>query len=329
MATLKDVADKAGVTVTTVSRMLNNKVNVSEKTKKKIYRAMDALDYTPNELARALTMQRSNVIGLIIPSAKHFFFADMIHCIEEYVSAQKYKLLLCVSDLDEKKESEYFTMLKANRVAGVIVASRTQNIGALINFKAPIVTIERTLTEEIPSISSDNYTGGSLAAVHLLKAGCKALAYIGGSPELDMEGNKRFTGFSETLCKEGIKEPVVINATERDFIKLDYENVIESLFQNHRGIDGIFATNDIIAAQILQYCHRHGIKVPEQMKIIGYDDTKLCSLCFPTISSISQPIDEMCRCAVETVIQLSEGKMVPSRILFPVHLVERESSIRA
>ena len=326
MATLKDVADMAGVTVTTVSRMLNNKVNVSDKTKKKIYEAMEALNYTPNEVARSLIMQKSNVIGLIVPSAKNFFFATLIQHIEEYVSAQHYKLLLCVSNLDKNKENEYFTMLKANRVAGVILASRTHDVGTLINFKAPIVTIERTLSEDIPSISSDNYAGGTLAAHHLLEAGCKKLAYIYGSPELDMEANKRFVGFADVLRKSGAEAPIMISATEQDFISLSYEPIIETLFRKHPGIDGVFTSNDIIAAQILQYCYKNNIKIPEQLKVVGYDDTTFSSLCSPALTSVKQPIPEMCKSAVDYIIKLSEGEMVPTRVDFPVNLAVRGSS---
>ncbi|MCL2398156.1 MAG: LacI family transcriptional regulator [Defluviitaleaceae bacterium] len=327
MATLKDVADMAGVTVTTVSRMLNNKVNVSDPTKQKIYKAMETLDYIPNEVARSLLTKKSNVIGLIVPSAVNFFFAAVIQYIEEYISAHQYKLLLCISDLNKEKESEYFTMLRASRVDGVIVTSRTRDIDKLINFKAPIVTIERTLSDDIPSISSDNYAGGSLAADHLLKAGCRNLVYIGGSPDLDVEANKRLAGFSETLHKNNIKETVVIHTSERDFINLSYSEVIENLFQEYSEADGIFASNDVIAAQILQYCYKERIDVPRQIKVVGYDDAGLSALCSPPLTTIRQPIMEMCKCAVENIIQLIEGGTVPSKVIFPVQLIERGSSL--
>lgn len=327
MATLKDVATLAGVTVTTVSRMLNNKANVSEKTKKKIYDAMESLDYMPNELARSLITKKSNVIGLIVPSAMNFFFAILIQYIEEYISAHNYKLLLCVSDLDVDKERDYFSMLKANRVSGVILTSRTKDIGKFLNFQAPITTIERTLSDDIPSISSDNYTGGSLAANHLIECGCKNLIYIGSSPELiDMEANKRFKGFSDTLRQAGIKESIVVHAAERDFINLSYANVIEKLFKKYPKTDGIFASNDVIAAQVLQYCYKNSINVPAQMKIVGYDDAGLAALTSPTLTTIRQPIKEMCKAAVESIIRQVEGEMAPKKVVFPVKLIVRESS---
>ena len=326
MATIKDVADMAGVTVTTVSRMLNNKVKVSDATKNKIHMAMAALDYIPNEVARSLITKKSNVIGLIVPSAVNFFFAALIQYIEEFVSAQNYKLLLCISDLDKEKEREHFSMLQANRVDGIILASRTKDIDKLLNFQAPVVTIERTLSDDIPSISSDSYAGGRLAANCLLSAGCKNLLYIGSSPELDMEANKRLAGFSDALQENGVKETVVIHASERDFINLSYEDVVKNLFREYPETDGIFASNDVIAAQVLQCCYRKKMDVPGRVKIVGYDDAGLAALVSPSLTTIRQPISEMCKAAVENIISQAQGKTVPKRVVFPVTLTERESS---
>ena len=124
MATLLNVAERAGVSVTTISRMLNNRVNVSEKTRKKIYAAMKELNYYPNEIARSLTKKKSNIIGLIVPSAKNFFYSQIIEYTEYYAEKKGYKLLLCISNHDSEKESRYFGMLKANKVTGIIIASR-------------------------------------------------------------------------------------------------------------------------------------------------------------------------------------------------------------
>ena len=169
MATLKDVAELAGVTVTTISRMLNNRANVSDKTRARIEAAMAQLDYQPNEIAQSLIKNKTNMIGLIVPSARNFFFATIIDRVEYYVCQNGYKLLLCVSDLDLKKEVEYFNMLKSNKVAGVILASHTQNLLEHVSFQAPIITIDRTISQEIPSVCADNYSGGRLAAEHLLR----------------------------------------------------------------------------------------------------------------------------------------------------------------
>lgn len=301
MATLKDVAQKAGVTVTTVSRMLNNRVKISEKTRKKIMDAMKELDYQPNELAQSLTKKRSKFIGLIVPSAKNFFFSQVIEYVEKAAVANGYKLLLCVSNLELEKELDYFGMLKANKVAGVIIASHTQNLQEHLNFDAPLLTIDRIISPDIPSVCSDNYHGGELAAEHLISCGCRSLVYLSGSAGLDMDANKRFLGFRDTCKKAGVDSPLFVDASEEFFITMHYETMIEGLFSSHPGIDGVFTSNDIMAAQLVQYLAGQGKRVPDDVKVIGYDDTDLAALCTPPLTTIHQPVQEMCSAAVEYI----------------------------
>ncbi|NLX77672.1 MAG: LacI family transcriptional regulator [Clostridiaceae bacterium] len=326
MSTLKDVAERAGVTVTTVSRMLNNRGYVSEKTRNKIRQAMKELNYRPNEFARALSLQRSSFIGLIVPSARNMFFSKVIDSVERQVSQRGYKLLLCTSNLEPKKEFEYFDMLSANKVAGVIIASHTQNLDKKINIDAPVISIDRIISPQIPAICSDNYQGGVLAAEHLISKGCKKLAHISGSIHLNMDANKRYYGFRDVCDKHGIPH-ILIDATEEQFQAMNYDSIINMLLNKHPGVDGIFTSNDIIAAQVISICSRRGIKVPEQMKVVGYDDIDLCKIFNPSITTIRQSIDEICMYAVESIItKAEEEKPIPSCIIFPVKLVERETT---
>jgi LacI family sucrose operon transcriptional repressor len=325
MATLKEVADKAGVTITTVSRMLNKPEKVSKKTSDKIRRAMKELKYMPNEIAQSLSKRTSNIIGLIVPSARNYYFCKIIDCIEHYTAVCGYKLLLCASNHEREKEIEYFGMLKANKVAGVIIASRTQDIGESVSIDAPIISIDRKISATIPYVSSDNFAGGELAARHLIKKGCKRLAYFSGSPMLvGMEANKRLQGF-ESVLREYSMEPVVLELSEDRFVSMKYEDVIAAFFAGHGDIDGVFTSNDIIAAEIIRYCRLSRIEVPGQVKVVGYDDIDLAGLYTPSITTIHQPIDDMCRFAVEGIINYMDRSM-PIATTFPVRLVEREST---
>ncbi len=325
MSTLKDVAEKCGVTVTTVSRMLNGRGYVSEKTKKKIRQAMKELNYQPNAFARALSLQKSSFIGLIVPSASNMFFCKVIDSVERYVSLNGYKLLLCNSNLEPKKEIEYFDMLNANKVAGVILASRTQDIDKNIAIDAPVISIDRVISPRIPSICSDNYQGGVLAAEHLIASGCKKLVHISGSTNLNMDGNKRYYGFKEVCEKKGVPH-FVVDATEDQFVSMHYETIINVLLDKYPDVDGIFTSNDIIAAQVITICNKRGIKIPDQIKIVGYDDIDLCKLCSPSITTIHQSVDEICQYAVESIIFKAENKTMPSSITFPVRLIKRETT---
>lgn len=325
MSTLKDVAEKCGVTVTTVSRMLNDRGYVSEKTRKKIRQAMKELNYQPNEFARALSLKKSSYIGLIVPSASNMFFCKVIDSIEHHVSKHGYKLLLCTSNLEPKKEIEFFDMLGANKVAGVIIASHTQDIDKNIAIDAPVISIDRILSPHIPSICSDNYQGGVLAAEHLISKGCKKLAHISGSTDLNMDANKRYFGFKEVCERKSIPQ-IVIDANEEQFQSMHYETVIDMLLDKYPDVDGIFTSNDIIAAQAIAICNKRGIKIPEQIKIVGYDDIDLCTLCSPSITTIRQSIDDICQYAVESIVFKAENKVIPSAITFPVTLIKRETT---
>jgi LacI family sucrose operon transcriptional repressor len=325
MSTLKDVAERCGVTVTTVSRMLNNRGYISEKTKKKIRQAMKELNYQPNEFARALSLKKSRYIGLIVPSASNMYFCKVIDSVEHSITQNGYKLLLCTSNLEAKKEIEYFDMLSANKVAGVIIASHTQDLDKDINIDAPVISIDRVISPRIPSVCSDNYQGGVLAAEHLIDKGCKKLAHISGSTNLNMDANKRYYGFKEVCEKRGIPH-IVIDATEEQFMSMRYETIISTLLDKYPDVDGIFTSNDIIAAQVITICSKRDIKIPGQIKIVGYDDIDLCTLYNPSITTIHQSVNDISRYAVESILFKAENKTIPSTVTFPVTLIERETT---
>jgi LacI family transcriptional regulator, sucrose operon repressor len=322
MATIKEVASLSGVTVTTVSRMLNGRGYISEKTKNNIMKAIHELNYQPNEIARALSLKKSKFIGLIVPSASNPFFCKIIDSIEHHASFHGYKLFLCNSNREIKKEIEYFGMLNANKVAGVIVTSHTQDLEQSIKYDDLVISIDRVISSQIPSICSDNYRGGVLAAEHLISKGCKKLAHISGSLFLNMDANKRYYGFHEVCEKRNIPH-IVLDANEEQFLSMRYEDIVASLLDNNQDVDGIFTSNDILAAQVIQACYARGIHIPEQMKIVGYDDIDLCTLCTPQITTIHQSIDDICQYAVECIVFKSEKRAIPNSVTFPVSLIER------
>ncbi|NLV59891.1 MAG: LacI family transcriptional regulator [Clostridiales bacterium] len=326
MATLRDVAERSGVTVTTISRMMNGRGNVSAKTRAKIEAAMKELDYHPNELARSLAKKTTNFIGLIVPSAMNYFFASVIQSVEAYASAHGCKLLLCVSNRDVRKEKEYFSMLLGNKVMGIILANFTQNAEDFLGINAPMVIIEREPSPHIPCALTDNYHGGYIAAEHLISKGCKKLLFFHGKAELDTDPDKRFIGFRDACQKHGVELPVQVDATWSEFISMNYDGTIGRLFREYPQADGILASNDIMAVGILRYCRRHQIPVPERLKVVGYDDTPFAVNCAMPLTTIHQPIDELCRFAVECILRISSGEVVPTKTVFPVSLVEREST---
>ena len=326
MSTLQDVADHAGVTITTVSRMLNGRVNVSEKTRAKIEKAMQELDYRPNEMARSLAKKRSNLIGLLVPSARHYFFADLIQEVEDAVAAQGCQLLLCVSDQEPAKENAYYQLLLGNRVRGIIVASYSQGFDHFSHSGAPVVYLERQPRDGSPYAMMDSLQGGRLAGEHLIARGCRKLLYLSGNASRNSVSNLRFKGFCEACGEAGISAPALVEAQWEEFISMDYHRSIQAIFEEYPETDGIFSSNDLLAASAVQGCLRREIRIPEQMKIVGYDDTAFAALCPIPLTTIHQPIAEVARYAVECIVRRSAGETIPSSTLFPVHLVVRETT---
>lgn len=326
MATLRDVAERAGVTVTTVSRMLNGRMNVSEKTKDKIGKAMQELGYHPNEMARSLAKKSSNIIGLMVPSAKQYFFAELIQEVEDAVAANNCQLLLCVSNQEPEKEKDYVQMLLGDRVRGIIVASYSQGFDRFAHSGAPVVYIERKSSDGTPSAMMDHTEGGRLAGEHLIGKGCRKLVYLSGNASKNSVSNLRYAGFCAAAEQAGIAKPVLVEAQWEEFVSLDYTETCRRLFGENPGMDGVLTSNDLMAATVVRFCLREGIHIPDELKVIGYDDTSFAALCPIPLTTIHQPIGEVARFAVDCVIRVSAGETVPVHSVFPVRLVERETT---
>lgn len=325
MANIKDVAERSGVTVTTVSRVLNNRGYISEATRQKVYKAMEELNYQPNEIARALLKRKSNLIGLIIPNVSHPFFAELTNYIEYYAHKKGYKILLCNAYQDSKKEKDYIDMLKRNQVDGIVMGSHTLETTEYLNLNLPIVAIDRFLSDDIPFIASDNYNGGKLATELLIKKDCRKIAHISGPLSLNTPANQRYKAFCDVANEKNI--PYVVTETKlNSFDKEEYEKIIYKLFEENSDIDGIFASSDLIATCIIKVSNILGKSVPDDLKIVGYDDISIASLIVPPLTTIRQPIKEMAKLSINTIINKINGKKVSSKNIIPIELIERKTT---
>lgn len=320
--TIKDIAEKVGVSVTTISRVLNNRGYLSDDLKKRVQAAMEEMNYQPNEIARSLSRKKTNIIGLIIPDVSHPFFAELTKHIEYYAYSHGLKLLLCNSLLNKKKEKEYFELLKASQVDGIIMGSHTMRVEDYKSINLPIVTIDRQITDSIPYISSDNYEGGKLATKLLIEKKCRKIAYISGNLQLNLLATKRHHAFIEQVRANGI-EFVVKETQVNGFNLADYQKLIRSLFQEHPDVDGVFASSDIIAMEVIKECHRLGKSIPNQVRVVGYDGIQQGYFHNLEITTIEQPIKDMGRLAVQHLIQQIAGEEPPMETILPVKLLER------
>jgi LacI family sucrose operon transcriptional repressor len=320
VVTIKDIAEKVGVSVTTISRVLNNRGYLSDNLKKKVQEAMEELNYQPNEVARSLSRKKSNVFGLIIPDISHPFFGQITKHIEYYAYKNGYKLMLCNSLLNKKKEKEYIELLRASQVDGIIMGSHTMKVEEYMAIKLPLVTLDRRISDTIPYVSSDNYRGGVLATKLLLQKRCKKIAYLSGSLQLNLLAKQRHDAFMDQVRDQQIE--YVVRQTDLNGFKYnEYEPMVRELFQEHPDIDGVFASSDLLALQIIRESRRLGRLIPEELKVVGYDGIQIGGA--EDVTTIEQPIQEMGKLAVSRLLQQIAGEETPLETVLPVKLLER------
>lgn len=321
---IKEVAVVAGVSPTTVSRVLNNRGYISEETRTKVYGAMDEIGYYPNEIARALLNHRTYFIGVIVPSITAPFHGEIVKNVEYYLSKQGYKMLLCNSNNQIDTEKEYINMLKRNQVDGMIVGTHNDIVDAYREIELPVVAIDRDLGEKVVTVSCDNHQVGQLATTYLLEQGCRNILCIRGNSKLKMPGNARSQAYKDIMKDKGypalVLEVPFINPTEEKRRK------IREMMEQHPEIDGIFAGDDSLAVIALKIAKEKGIKVPEELKIIGVDGAGQTLEYVPELTTIRQPIEEIAKVAVEKLICLIEGNSSESSIQLPVKLIKGKTA---
>lgn len=324
MATIKDVARVAGVSVATVSRVFNNRGYLSDEVRAKVSAAMKELNYQPNELARSLHCQKSNILGLIVPSVSHPFFGEVTRRLEYYAYQNGYKLLVCNSLQDGKKELEYIEMLKRSQVDGIVMGSHLLNTADYENLNLPLISLDRKLGDNIPYICCDNYQGGELATRHLVELGCKSLVHISGSLEVKMLSNRRTDAFLQVCAQAGVRHRAyeLPDSAITDFD----ETAIQAILAENPDCDGIFATSDTTAALAVAFAAAQGKRVPEELKIIGFDGGIVAGLTAPKLTTVVQPVDAICKYCVEYLIRMMNHEPVPSQTILPVTLLRQGST---
>lgn len=321
MTTIKDVSRYAGVSVATVSRVLNNINNVQTETKEKVLKAIADLDYKPNAVARSLYKKRSNTIGLIVPDITNPFFPELARAVEDTARKFGYTVILCNSDGDIEKEKEYIDVLVQNNIYGLIATSTSGTKENFEKLKIPVVALDRNRDEEIPCVYADNYQGGRIVAKTLYEKGGSVYGQIRGPANL-ITAEERAKGFQEFLNLKGIP---VINY-ESDFSMVTATKVANLLFDQNPNIDAIFAGNDQIGVATLKVALQRGIKIPEDCQIVGFDGVKISEIVNPSLSTVQQPIYQMGMEATKLLFNLATDKKIRKSICLPVNYIDRETT---
>ncbi|NLX61221.1 MAG: LacI family transcriptional regulator [Tissierellia bacterium] len=323
MSNIREIAERAGVSIATVSRYLNGSGYVSEKTKIKIQKEIEKAGYTPNALARAIFTKNSRTIALMIPNITNPFFNQMVTAIEDYANKIGYSLFLYNTGDSREKEKECLEVIKSYRVSGII-ASRSQCKEEYSEINIPVVSFENHISSSIATVSSDNYNGGKMAFDHLYDRGCRNMLHIKGPRNFEAT-ELRCKGFVDAANKKGIKVDIV--EFETDFQVQILEEYLKRI-ENIKKYDGIFVFNDIAAAVVMKHLKGIGISIPHQVQLIGFDDSFIGELLYPSLTTIRQPIKEIGTLLIELLIkQINREKVEIKDYLLETKLIKRESTL--
>lgn len=315
---MKDVAQRAGVGVGTVSRVINRVPGVKESTLIKVNQAIKELNYIPDEYARGLKTKSSRTIALILPSVWYPFFSEFAYYVEKRLDKENYKLLLCNSNGNPTEEAKYIKMLKQNKI-DAIIAITYSDIEQYIYSNIPFVSLDRYFDKKVSYVTSDNYEGGKLAARKLLEHGARSLAYVGSHSKYPNGTMLRRDGFRDYLENIGIDyKEIFLQEPVNDFTPYILE-----MLKVHPKIDGIFCHTDSLLLKLRKILNQYGYRVPEDIQLIGFDGMNLSSDLPLGISTIAQPVEQLANGAVDLVLRkIADPSLKNEAKMYPVKYVD-------
>ena len=328
--TISDIAREAGVSLATVSRVLNDKAEgVGAGTRQRVKEVMGRLGYEPCGVARGLATGKSRAVGLIVPDIADPFFPLVIKGAEEALRSLGYGVFLCDSDRDLAKEEAHVRILMEKRVDGVILNSTAADgdcqLDVLERRGVPRVLLDREVGARptAPGVFTDNRGGAARAAGYLLDGGARRLVFISGPAELSICKQRR-AGLEDAFRARRQDPAAVLHATG-DLSLESGERAVETLLGGRRRppFDAIFAANDRMAIGALRALKRRGVRVPEDVEIVGFDDIELARLVEPPLTTVAQPAFELGRRSAELLLRLIAGERPRRRtvVLEPTFVV--------
>lgn len=326
MASIIDVAKKAGVGIATVSRVINNSGYVKQETRDKVEAVIREIGYVPNEIARSMTLQKNNIVAFILPNTTHLFFGELLYFVEEKLFKKGYKMMLCNSSERLEKEIAYIDLLKKNRVDAIILLTNN-DVEPYLDKSLPILSFDRKF-EGIPFVASDNYHGGVLAARHLIKKNCKNIIFIGDDAQgintkVQTEVSKRRIGFLDELKRHNIDLVLNVEYPLGNYIYIpDY---VMEVIDSHPDIDGVFCISDSVAAVVIKHLESIGKRVPEDVKVIGFDGGRSFNNLGKRITSIGQS-PKMIADAIAQLIENYYNKKTVDSVIVPIYFQEGDTA---
>jgi len=328
--TINEIAKLAQVSKSTVSRVINKSGPVSEKTKRAVLNAIDSVNYQPSEIARSLTLKRTNTIGLVVQDIRNPFFALACWHVERFFRQHGYITIMCNADSDFLVEQSLLEAMRKHSVDGVLCIGGEQGHAPLLESNGvkgiPLVMVEREVGDRtVTSVTLDNVYGGQLAVEYLFSLGHRRIAFV--TSEFTAAEQARFQGYIAEHRNRGIiVDSNLIVSLEEDQWHHGNLNRILRIFSMRDRPTAIFASNDYKALQVMRLFKKNNVSVPGDISVIGFDDIEIASMVHPALTTVHQPIDRMVELGAQMLLELLDGRGNPGekRMLSP-WLVERES----
>ncbi len=329
MSTIKDVAALAGVSFTTVSHVLNDTRPVSADARRRVLAAVEEIGYLPSAVARSLRKSETKIIGVLVPNVNNPFFAELVVGVEDGCRLSGYSVFLCNSDNDPKRQQQYMRTLLEKRIDGLLLSSAGDAEALARIFKlatVPAVTVDRAVPGARADRVSVNNQDGALKAVrHLLDLGHRQIACVSGPAEFEVS-MERVEGWRRALQERGlaVDESLLI---ESDFSSAGGYEAARRLLRERPEVTAVFASNDMMALGALRAAAELGLRLPQQLSVVGFDDIELSAYVYPALSTVGCSIKELGREAARVLIDRIENPGAPLKdVQLTPRLVVRESS---
>lgn len=329
-ATIKDVAKKANVSISTVSRVLNTPEMVAEHKRTKVLQVVEELGYSPNALARGLIQKRTQTLGVLVPDVSNLFFAEVLRGMEDAALAKGLNLMLCNTDRKKSRMKDYLHILNEKQVDGIIFTSEPifpDYYELFDKMKLPIVlAATHSLEYPLPSVKVNDEQAAFDAVSYLVEKGHREIGMISGPSHDPIAGLPRYQGFTRAMRTLGLNENFDEIVEYGSYRYEDGFEAMEKLYKKYPAVSAVFCASDEMALGVISYLHQIGKKVPEDVSVIGYDNTRMAHVSLPKLTTVSQPLNEI---GYEAVIKMEElisaGEVEQLRTYLPHTIVERDS----
>lgn len=331
--TIKDLARKLSISPSTVSRALRDHPDISKATKKRVVEAAEKYNYQPNQLAQSLQKRRTNTIGVIVPEIRHHFFSTVISGIEEVAYEHGFTIMVCQSNESLSREVINTQALVANRVAGLLIAISSESVsldhlkGAL-NQNVPLVQFDRVAEElETSKVVVDDYKAAYEAVTHLIKQGYKRIGHMAGQDGIALNRH-RYEGYRDALRDNGLEFEQKFHL-HGGYREEDGRNGAKLYLEMDEMPDAILAINDPVAVGLFSEFKKAGLRIPEDIALVGFSDTPAAALIEPALTTVYQPAFEMGQTAARLLMKqfnLDDATFHPETVILDTKLLVRGSS---